>query len=277
MTGRITVLCDNGVGPLAGTLGEHGFAALVETSSGSLLFDTGQGATLLHNAQRMNRDLRKVDKVAISHGHYDHTGGLWPLLQRCGPKTIYAHGGIFAGRYAIRDGEKGRSIGMPFDRAFLEGQGALFDLAASFREIAPDIFLTGEVPRKESFERGDTGLFCDVAGCVPDQVPDDQSLALKTDRGLVLLLGCCHAGLINTLDLAREKSGESRIYAVIGGNHLGFTSASQLDETVKRLRDYKVEKICGSHCAGFAASARLHKEFPGRFHPAQVGYTLELN
>ncbi|WP_243374340.1 MBL fold metallo-hydrolase [Geotalea sp. SG265] len=276
MKGRITVLCDNGVGPLAGTLGEHGFAALVETAAGSLLFDTGQGATLLHNAQRMQRDLRKVGIVALSHGHYDHTGGLWPLLQWCGAKRVCAHPGIFAGRYAIRDGEKGRSIGMPYSREFLEGQGAGFDLDSSFREIAPDIFLSGEVPRRQPFEEGDSGLFCDAAGCIPDPVADDQSLVLKTARGLVLVLGCCHAGLINTLELAREQTGETRIYAVVGGNHLGFSSQMQLNETVKKLRGYDIQKICGSHCAGFAPSARLMKEFPGRFHPAQVGYTLEV-
>jgi 7,8-dihydropterin-6-yl-methyl-4-(beta-D-ribofuranosyl)aminobenzene 5'-phosphate synthase len=276
MKGRITVLCDNGVGPLAGTLGEHGFAALIETPAGSLLFDTGQGRTLLHNAQRMQRDLRKADTVVLSHGHYDHTGGLWPLLQWCGPKRVYAHPAVFSNRYAIRDGEAGCSIGMPFGREFLEGQGAEFNLASAFREIASQMYVTGEVPRLQSFEQGDSGLFCDAAGCLPDQVPDDQSLVLVTSRGLVLVLGCCHAGLINTLEHAMERTGETRIYAVIGGNHLGFSSEAQLNETVKKLRGYDIRKLCPSHCAGFASSARLMKEFPGRFHPALVGYTLEV-
>ena len=97
MSCRITILCDNSVGPLSGTLGEHGFAALVERSDGALLFDTGQGDTLLHNAFRMNRDLHKVGKVALSHGHYDHTGGLLPLLRNCGGKEIFAHQGVFPG------------------------------------------------------------------------------------------------------------------------------------------------------------------------------------
>lgn len=277
MKRRITVLCDNSVGPISGTLGEHGFAALVEYGEGAVLFDTGQGNTLLHNAQRMNRDLRKAGKVVLSHGHYDHTGGLWPLLQGCGGKQIHAHPGVFARRFALRKGESGRSIGIPYGEEFLRGQGGEFHLSEAFRDIGPDIFLTGEVPRTTHFERGDSGLFCDEEGCSADRIPDDQSLVIRTARGLVLLLGCCHAGVVNTIELARQKTGIAELYAVIGGTHLGFCPQEQLDETIAALHGLGVQKICGSHCTGFAAAARLAKEFPGRYHPAQVGYTLEIS
>ncbi len=276
MAHRITILCDNMVGPLAGTLGEHGFAALVEGEGESILFDTGQGGTLLHNAQRMNRDLHRVTAVVLSHGHFDHTGGLWPLLQAAGGKDVHAHPGVFARRYRVKDTGEHISIGMPYDEEFLRGLGARFRLATDFRSLAPELFLTGEVPRRHTFEVGDTGLFCDTAGCTADTFPDDQSLVVRTARGLVVLLGCCHAGLINTIDHARQMTGEERIYAVIGGTHLGFSQAVQLDETVRALRSLKVKKILASHCTGFAASARLAREFPGEFHPAQVGYTLEV-
>ena len=96
MKGRITILCENSVGPITGALGEHGFAALIEPSEGEpLMFDTGQGLTLLHNARRMNKDLSLVKKVVISHGHYDHTGGLKPLLEEFGAKQVLGHPGIF--------------------------------------------------------------------------------------------------------------------------------------------------------------------------------------
>ncbi|MGB9081566.1 MAG: MBL fold metallo-hydrolase, partial [Desulfuromonadaceae bacterium] len=99
MKGRITVLCENSVGPLSGTLGEHGFSALIEPSDGEpLLFDTGQGLTLLHNARRMNKDLSRVRNVVISHGHYDHAGGLKPLLDECGAKKVYCHPSVFISR-----------------------------------------------------------------------------------------------------------------------------------------------------------------------------------
>jgi 7,8-dihydropterin-6-yl-methyl-4-(beta-D-ribofuranosyl)aminobenzene 5'-phosphate synthase len=104
---------------------------------------------------------------------------------------------------------------------------------------------------------------------------DDQSLAIVGERGLILLLGCCHAGLINTIGAAKELTGVSEVRAVIGGTHLGFCSAGQLDLTVEALRDHGIAKIYGSHCTGFVASARLHREFPGRFQPAQVGTTIE--
>jgi 7,8-dihydropterin-6-yl-methyl-4-(beta-D-ribofuranosyl)aminobenzene 5'-phosphate synthase len=273
---RITILCENGAGPVSGTLGEHGFAALVEGKNIRLLFDTGQGETLLHNAMRMNKDLHTVDKVAISHGHYDHTGGLLPLLRNCGAKEIFAHPGIFSHRYRVKDTGESIPIGIPYDQTFLRGMGADFSLGEKFREIAPGVFLTGEVPRKTCHGEGGTGLFCDDAGCMPDPLLDDQTLIIRSEKGLVLLFGCCHAGMINTIQYAVEQTGMSDIYALMGGTHLGYCSPGHMEDIVKYLRGYDIRKICGSHCTGFAASARLLKEFPGQFQYAQVGYTLEI-
>jgi 7,8-dihydropterin-6-yl-methyl-4-(beta-D-ribofuranosyl)aminobenzene 5'-phosphate synthase len=275
MTSRIRILCDNSAGPFSGTLGEHGFAALIERDGDSILFDTGGGHTLLHNAQRMNLDLRRVGQVVLSHGHYDHTGGLWPLLQSCGPKELLAHPGIFTRRYAIREGIR-RSIGIPYGEDFLRGIGASFSYSDAFREIAPGIFLTGEVPRQTDFEDGDANLFCDDTGCQRDHVPDDQSLVLVTRKGLLLLLGCCHAGVVNTVELARRRTGVDQLYAVVGGCHLAFSSKLQIDSTIQALKRYGVKKICAGHCTGFDASVRLAKEFPGALRPAHVGYTLEF-
>jgi 7,8-dihydropterin-6-yl-methyl-4-(beta-D-ribofuranosyl)aminobenzene 5'-phosphate synthase len=272
---RITVLCENTVGPVSGTLGEHGFAALLEGDGLSILFDTGMGETLLRNALRMNRDLHRVEQVVLSHGHCDHTGGLLPLLRNCGGKEVYAHPAVFSRRYRVKDNGESIPIGMPCDEAFLRGMKARFNLDHRFREIAPGVFLTGEVPRKTSFEKGDRGMFLDPEGREVDPLADDQSLVIKTSKGLVLLLGCCHAGLVNTIEYVREKTGEERVYAVIGGTHLSFSSHEQTEATVRALRSFGIGKISASHCTGFAASVRLQREFPGEFHPANVGYMLE--
>jgi len=274
---RITVLCENSVGPISGTLGEHGFSALIEPAQGApLLFDTGQGLTLLHNARRMNRDLSKVHGVVLSHGHYDHCGGLLPLMAECGPKLVHAHPGIFAPRFRLKDTGECYPIGMPHSRDQLEAAGAAFSLSKELREIAPGVLLSGEVPRVTLFETGDQGLYCDCTGQDLDTTPDDQSLVLETDRGLVVLLGCCHAGLVNTLEHIAYLTGRRDIYAVIGGTHLGFCGQDQLEKTISALKGWGVQKIAASHCTGFGASARLSRELPKEFQVAHVGYSLEV-
>ena len=277
MKARITVLCENSVGPLSGTIGEHGFSALIEQEGADpLLFDTGQGLTLLNNARRMNKDLSKVKQVVISHGHYDHAGGLKPLLEECGPKQVFGHTGIFKPRYRVKDTAECYPIGIPASREELEALGASFDLSKEFKELAPGVCLTGQVPRVTDFEIGDQGLYCDCGGHEADNTPDDQSLLLETEKGLVLLLGCCHSGLINTLEHVATMTGRRDVYAVIGGTHLGFCGQEQLTSTVAALRGMGIKKLAASHCTGFAASARLLREFPKEFQQAMVGYTLEV-
>jgi 7,8-dihydropterin-6-yl-methyl-4-(beta-D-ribofuranosyl)aminobenzene 5'-phosphate synthase len=277
MSVRITVLCDNNAGPVSGTLGEHGFAALIEQKGAEpVLFDTGQGLTLLHNAARMKKDLSSVRKVVISHGHYDHTGGLMPLLKESGKREVFAHEGIFAPRHRVKDTGECYPIGLPFERSSYEEAGAAFNLSAAFREIAPAIMLTGEVPRVTPFEKGDQGLYCDCTGQELDPVPDDQSLVIETCKGLVIILGCCHAGLVNTLEHIAYQCGRRDIYAVIGGTHLGFCGQEQLEKTISSIRSAGIRKQAVSHCTGFAASARLSRELPKEFQTAMVGYTLEV-
>ena len=274
---RITILCENSVGPISGTLGEHGFSALIEPSQGApLLFDTGQGLTLLHNARCMNRDLSKVSSVVLSHGHYDHCGGLLPLLQEHGPKRVYGHPAIFRTRHRVRDTGECWPIGIPHARHELEHAGADFDLSGDFRELAPQLYLSGEVPRATLFEAGDQGLYCDCTGQEVDSTPDDQSLVLETDRGLVIIMGCCHAGMVNTLEHVAYSLGRRDIYAVIGGTHLGFCGQEQLEMTIAALKAWGVQKVAASHCTGFAASARLSREMPKEFQMALVGFTLEV-
>lgn len=277
MNFRITIICDNSVGPISGTLGEHGLAVLVEPSGGEpLLFDTGQGATLLHNLHRMNRDPAAIGKVIISHGHFDHAGGLQPLLQTGRPRRVFGHPGIFAGRYRLKDSGERVETGIPHSRETLEEAGAVFDLSPAFREIETGMFLSGEVPRRTSFEQGDRGLFRDGREGEPDDTPDDQSLLLETEKGLVIILGCCHSGLINTLEHTAETMGRRDVYAVLGGTHLGFCGREQLDQTILALKGWGISRLAASHCTGFAASARLWREMPAAFQPAQVGYTLEV-
>ncbi len=272
---RISVLCENSVGPVSGTLGEHGLGLLIEPAAGTpFLFDTGQGLTLLHNAVRMNKDLARAGLIILSHGHHDHTGGVMPLLERYGQRRIMAHPALFAERWRFRDSGERIPIGCPHSREALERGGAILDLDDGFRKVMDGVWLSGEIPRLAGFEVGDRGLFRSEGE--RDLTPDDQTLILESEQGLVVLLGCCHAGLVNTLEYITLKTGRDDFYALIGGTHLAFCGKEQLRQTIAYLKRKNIRKIAAGHCTGFDASARLLRELPGVFQPASVGYTLEV-
>lgn len=278
MTTRITILCENSVARPGGLIAEHGFAALIETPQTSILFDTGQGFGLLHNAHEIGRDLQQISTVVLSHGHHDHSGGLPALLDhRQRPLTVVAHPDIFSDRY-WRSNFELRPIGMVAPRAELEGKGATFSLERSYRQLTETLYCSGEVPRRTNFEIGDPHLVIpdgDGDYC-QDPLRDDLSLALRTKKGLVILLGCAHAGVINIIDHFKEQSGDERIYALIGGTHLGPASEEQFQATLASLKQNRIAKIGLSHCTGLNRGAQLFQEFSGRSFFAAAGTVLNF-
>lgn len=279
MEWKITILCENtapGAGP--GLIGEHGFSAFVEVDGTKILFDTGQGFTLLHNAGRLGKDLRQVDALVLSHGHYDHAGGMLGFLGVKGPCDVHAHPDVVRERFwKVQDGdsEKLLSIGIPWHQAYLETRGASFKWMRDFSEIAPRVFVSGEIPRVTSFEKGDPKMSVKVDGqWVRDPFLDDFSLALKTPEGLVVVLGCAHAGLINIIRHLVEKTGEDRILAVLGGTHLGFYSEDILETTIAALKPHGVKTLAVSHCTGQKAASYLATVFGPGFAFGHVGYSL---
>ena len=279
MKARITIICENSV-TIKGGLGEHGFAAYVETERGNYLFDTGRGEALIPNLLKFDKDPLAIQKIMLSHGHYDHTGGLASILELLGGVDILAHPDIFSSRYRISqvDGkEVRRYVGLKFHRAYLEGLGGRFILEKNFREVTREMYLTGEVPRRTSFEKGEGRLFAERQGnLIPDPFLDDQCLVIESEKGLVLVLGCAHSGMINTLEHVIEKTGKDRVHAIVGGTHLDLASPQQVEETVTVLKKFQVERIGVSHCTGLRAASRLYTEFGERFFFGQVGEALEV-
>jgi 7,8-dihydropterin-6-yl-methyl-4-(beta-D-ribofuranosyl)aminobenzene 5'-phosphate synthase len=277
MTIRLTVLCDNAVGPQLGLLGEHGFACFVETPAGNYLFDTGQGLAILNNSRILGKDLGSARGVVLSHGHFDHAGGLVDVLHQTGPVDVIAHPDLFCARYRSSSTHR-RFIGLPFRREHLESLGARFRLLREWSEIGPGVFVTGEIPRRFPLAAGDTGLTTISATGeeIPDPLHDDLSLVIDTPSGLVLLLGCAHAGLVNIVRQVRERTGREQIFAVLGGTHLGFSGAEEIEAAVRTLEEIGAQKIGASHCTGPVAAARLQARLQDRFFFAHTGTVLEV-
>jgi 7,8-dihydropterin-6-yl-methyl-4-(beta-D-ribofuranosyl)aminobenzene 5'-phosphate synthase len=265
---RITTVIDNSTAK-AETLGEWGFSALVEADSHTFLLDAGTSEATVRNADRLGLDLKKVEAIVLSHGHYDHTGGLNSVLERIGRPEIriIAHPGVLDGKYGYNTKTKSyRYTGMPHRRELLEQLGGRFEFHREPVWMTRDIAASGEEPMSTDFESVAANLKLKVEGrFVQDLMADDQSLYLRTEQGLIVILGCAHRGMINIINHAREVMETDRVYMVIGGTHLSRASGEQIDRTVQTLREMDVRWLGVSHCTGLEVAARLAGEFPGRF------------
>ena len=274
----ITTLSEDTAGRIR-LLAEWGLSILIETDEVNILFDTGQGISASYNADILGIDLRKVDKIVLSHGHFDHTGGLRQILRKIGGKVeIIAHPDIWTAKYNRREGEADRYNGIPFMRQELESLGANFNLTTQSVKITDNIMTTGEIPMVTDFEEIDANLFVkEDSGWQPDKLLDDQALIINTEAGLVVILGCSHHGIINTLYHAQQLTGVEAIHTVLGGSHLIRAPEERIWLTIAALRDLGVQRLGMSHCTGLPAMAIMAQEFGENFFFNTAGTKLELS
>lgn len=279
MAVQLTILTENCVERVHpyGLLAEHGFACHLQTEEGAFLFDTGGGQTLINNAERLQIDLSSLQGIILSHGHFDHTGGLVQALDKVDDVPVYAHTELFRPHFSTNGGVS-RNIGLPWSREELETLGARFELSDQPREIRPGMHLSGTVPRVTEFETGDPNLTSvDAHGeSIPDPLHDDLSLFLSTPKGLVILLGCAHAGLVNIIEHALQVTGEQRIHMIVGGTHLKFSDERQMGATLERLSELDIARIGTSHCTGLRGARLLAECFGERFFNASVGVQISV-
>jgi 7,8-dihydropterin-6-yl-methyl-4-(beta-D-ribofuranosyl)aminobenzene 5'-phosphate synthase len=259
------------------SVGEWGLSMLVEADERKILFDTGAGTAAMLNVTDMGIDLTDVDCLVLSHGHFDHTGGLYDTLKRTGPKRIIAHPDIWASKYGSLDGTAKRFIGIVYRREALESMGAIFQLSAQPQKISDHITTTGEIHMVTEYELGEKYLYVKEGDeFKQDPLADDLSLIIDTDFGLVVILGCAHRGIVNTLIQAREVTGKDHVYAAIGGTHLLHASEERLEKTAGALLEMGVQHLGVSHCTGFRAAAFLANKFGERFFHNNAGMQLTL-
>jgi 7,8-dihydropterin-6-yl-methyl-4-(beta-D-ribofuranosyl)aminobenzene 5'-phosphate synthase len=276
MCTRIVTLSENTCGMAPGLLAEHGLSVYIEFGKTRLLFDTGQSISAAHNAVVLGIDLTDVP-IALSHGHYDHSGGLEHVLRLTGPTEVFCHPDTFAPKYAERQGIQ-RYIGMRKGQEEYEQMGARFQISGEPRELADGVWLTGEILRITDFEKHEEDLIVLDPEKMADPLQDDQALVLKTAEGLLIVLGCAHSGMINTIEHAKKITGESRVLGVVGGTHLGFGSVrrERLARTIDALKGYDIKLLAVSHCTGLPAACKLAGEFKDRFISNNAGTIIEL-
>jgi len=273
---RLTILAENTV--WGGTLlAEHGLSLLIEADGHAVLFDTGQGQVLLGNARQLGVKLAQVQAVVLSHGHYDHTGGLARILTLAARPAIYLHPVALEKKYARLDDPPHRSIGIPAAAAeCIRAHAGRVVWTREPAEVCPGICATGEVPRNTDFEDTGGAFFLDESCSRPDPLVDDQALYIESVVGLIVVLGCAHAGVVNTLDHIAGLTGRRDVHAVVGGMHLARASKQRIQKTLQALERFQVRVIGPCHCTGSAAVARLRSRFGSRVVDCITGSRLQF-
>jgi 7,8-dihydropterin-6-yl-methyl-4-(beta-D-ribofuranosyl)aminobenzene 5'-phosphate synthase len=282
-------------------LAEHGFSALIDLKSvpSRVLWDTGVApGTMLENMKRMEVDPKSIEKIVISHGHGDHTAGVSSLLKAMdiGPVTeewesdaspeelvkgteweripLIAHPAAFRERWSFSEEGKIYGPGLPPPQDEWKALGAEIILSEGPYQLSPGCWTTGEVPRL-SFEksgRPSSLRYREGNNFLPDDIEEDQAIIIHVkDKGLVVVSGCAHSGIVNTVKYAMEISGVDEVWAILGGFHLARSPEDELAMTIEEIKKIKPKLIAPSHCTGFTAMCRFASEMPEAFTYGVVG------
>ena len=272
MEAVITILCDNSISK-PGFLGEHGFSVLIEKEGVKYLFDSGPEISLQYNLKALDKNLKRLNKTFISHGHYDHTGSLKWVIKQAGNQQVVAHPAMFSAHMSLNPQDKNaRYIGCPYTQKELEELGATFNFIDHTTEIVSGVWFVTGIDKKPEQLPNDPNLKLQKGDqLIPDTMEDDASLLLETEGSPVLILGCAHSGVLNILDHIKEKMGISKLRAILGGTHLMFFGLKDIHRVINKFEEFSIDLVGVSHCTGIQATIELAKHFGDRFMVASAG------
>jgi 7,8-dihydropterin-6-yl-methyl-4-(beta-D-ribofuranosyl)aminobenzene 5'-phosphate synthase len=274
---KVICVVDNTVQRSSRLWGEHGVAFWIETDHGCALFDTGQsGAVLSHNLKVLGLRPQDLNALALSHAHHDHTGGVRMVLSYHHGLPVYANPDLLRSRYSLHAAEY-QSIGLPISSEALVKQTDL-RLSDSPSELLPGLWTTGKIGERLEPEGRSPNHFIHTDGeWRPDPYDDDMSLVIDIQDGLVIICGCCHAGLLNTLAHVRRKS-QRPIFAILGGTHLATADETNLEHIANVLREqYGAPYFYPNHCTGELAYVAMVNAFGNRVKPCPAGTMLTFH
>ena len=254
----ITLLVDNKAGE--GLSCVHGFAAWIKIRDRRILFDTGQKGVILNNAKVLGIDLSEAEALVMSHGHDDHTDNLAGFYDLNPSAPMYCGANIEYDRFCCRPGEASLNWSPPPSAKRILANLSLLGQRHILSEplyLLPGVGVTGPVPRLTDFEDVGDALFLDAEATKPDPVSDDMSMWFETDKGLVILLGCCHSGIVNTVNYIRQVSGIQKIHGIVGGMHLIRASENRMAKTLEAMKGWQMDWMIPCHCTGDKAMQQM--------------------
>ena len=272
MTNTVVMTClvENSV-YAAGLRAEHGLSIFIELGEATVLLDAGQTSLATENARTLDVDLARVTDLVVSHGHYDHTGGLAQVLAAAESPRVHAHPAAFEPKFAKREDGHFESIGAGLRADDVCSRGGELVLSAGPNELAPGVWTSGEIPRTHRWEKTNGAFFLDTYEQSVDSLIDDQCLFLDAPEGPIIFTGCAHSGIVNMMEYVAELTGRSRIHAVVGGIHLVSAASARIEKTIEAFHRFDVQRVILGHCTGFKALRRFWDAFEERCFLLNVG------
>ena len=277
---KLTILIDNYVDSQK-LKAEHGLSILIDDGNEKILFDCGQSDLILSNAKVLGIDLNGITKIVLSHSHYDHTGGLLPLLKYLNREIdIYAHPLVFEEKFSEYKDSSGfsinRYIGIPERAQIYEKEGARFLLSKDSVQISDYIYLSGQINKDNKEEPEDLFFIKENNNFIKDPIHDDISIFINLPELLVIVTGCAHSGILNILGKSKDLKLNNKNLAIIGGLHLSKKDNACIDNIISELKKYNIKLLVPMHCTGFSAFGKLANSFGNNCVIGSVGKVLEF-